>query len=178
MKGVIFNVVEDVVTEALSADAWDDVVERSGATGAYTSLGSYPDAELGQLVVAISEAADMPMPDVLRLAGKVGFKHLVGRAPHLVEGMSDWQTVIASLDDIIHPEVKKIYPDAEAPGFAVERNGDELMVTYTSSRGLCGLADGLMLGNGTWFDVELEVEHVSCVHTGDEACVMRVSEMA
>ena len=43
MKGVLFNVVEDVVTEALSAEAWDDVVDDSGVDGAYTSLGTYPD---------------------------------------------------------------------------------------------------------------------------------------
>ena len=44
MKGVLFNVVEDVVTDVLSEDAWDDAVDRSGASGAYTSLGNYDDA--------------------------------------------------------------------------------------------------------------------------------------
>ena len=44
MKGVIFNLVEDVVRREHGDDVWDDVVDESGVTGAYTSLGSYPDA--------------------------------------------------------------------------------------------------------------------------------------
>ena len=43
MKGILFRVIEDVVFEALSADAWDDVIDRSGVSGSYTSLGNYPD---------------------------------------------------------------------------------------------------------------------------------------
>ncbi len=85
MKGVLFNVVEDVVTEALSADAWDDVVERSDVGGAYTSLGTYPDGELTALVGEVATEADMSGEETLRLAGQLGFKHLVARAPHLIE---------------------------------------------------------------------------------------------
>ena len=30
MKGVIFNLVEDIVTEANGPDAWDDLLEAAG----------------------------------------------------------------------------------------------------------------------------------------------------
>ena len=33
MKGILFNIVEDVVAEALSADAWDDVIDAAGVDG-------------------------------------------------------------------------------------------------------------------------------------------------
>ena len=177
MKGVLFNVVEDVVTEAFSADVWDDVVDRSGVSGAYTSLGTYPDSELQSVVEATASAAGQTVPDTLRLAGHLGFAHLVRRAPDLLDGLDGWRAVLTSLDDIIHPEVRKIYPDSDVPGFAVEPDGSDLVVTYTSRRALCALAEGLMTGSGRWFDVELDVTHLSCVHSGDEHCVMRVSEV-
>lgn len=177
MKGVLFNVVEDVVTEAMSAEAWDDVVEGAGVSGAYTSLGTYPDGDLVALVGAAAEAAGLSEADTLRLSGRIGFKHLVRRAPHLMDGLDDWRSVLGALDDIIHPEVRKIYPDAEVPGFDTEPDGDALRVVYTSKRGLCALADGLILGSGEWFDKTLDVEHVACIHDGDESCTMRVSEV-
>jgi hypothetical protein len=175
MKGVLFNVVEDVVTEALSADAWDDVVERSGVGGAYTSLGTYPDGEMTAVVGEVATATDMSGEETLRLAGQLGFKHLVARAPHLIEPYQDWKAILTALDDIIHPEVLKIYPGADVPRFAVTADGDDLVVVYTSPRALCALADGLIVGTGTWFETPLTVEHETCVHRGDSSCTMRVT---
>ena len=178
MKGVLFNVVEDVVTEVFSADVWDDVVDRAGVGGAYTSLGTYPDAELVHLVDETAAAAKKSVPDTLRLAGHLGFAHLVRRSPHLLDGLDDWKAVLNSLDDIIHPEVRKIYPESDVPGFATEPDGDALMVVYTSRRRLCALAEGLMTGSGKWFDTDLSVTHLECVHAGDSRCLMRVCEQA
>lgn len=175
MKGVLFNVVEDVVTEAMSADAWDDIIDQAGVHGTYTSLGNYDDADLLSIVDATADAVDLDVGDTLRLSGRVGFAHLVKRAPHLLDGFDDWQSVLASLDEIIHPEVRKIYPDAEVPGFATEPIDGGLLVTYTSRRGLCALADGLILGAGSWFDATLTVTHESCVHEGDAVCTMSVT---
>jgi len=176
MKGVLFNVIEDVVTEALSADAWDDVVDSSGVTGAYTSLGNYPDGDLTRIVIATAAAAGLSEDATVRLSGRAGFKHLMRRAPHLLEGLDDWKAVLTSLDSIIHPEVLKIYPDADVPRFEIVADGDALIVTYTSKRDLCVLADGLMLGCGDSFGVELSVEHLTCTNKGGVSCTMRVAE--
>lgn len=52
MKGVVFNIVEEFVTEGWSVDDWDDLLDEAGLDGAYTTLGTYPDAQLGALVEA------------------------------------------------------------------------------------------------------------------------------
>lgn len=176
MKGVLFNVVEDVVTAALGHDTWDDVVETSGVSGAYTSLGNYPDGELVAIVVALSEKLSLSVDDTLRLAGRLGFEPLASRAPELLSSCPDWRSVLTSLDDIIHPEVLKIYPDSDVPRFSVVDGDDAVTVHYSSERGMCALADGLLVGCGAWYSAELEVEHVTCVHRGDDTCTMRVSE--
>ena len=178
MKGILFNVVEDVVTEAMSADAWDDVVEAAGVDGSYTSLATYPDSDLNALVAAIAAAADLSAEQTLTLAGRLGFKHLATRNPHLLDGIDGWQQLVESLDDIIHPEVRKIYPDAEVPGFATTEIDGGLRVVYTSRRQLCALAEGLIIGGGEWFGCELTVEHERCVRQGGDDCTMVIREIA
>jgi hypothetical protein len=175
VKGLLFNVVEDVVTEVMSADTWDDVVERAEVGGAYTSLGNYAEAELTALVGEVAAEAEMSGAETLRLSGRLGFKHLVARAPRLIERYPDWKALLSALDDIIHPEVLKIYPDASVPRFDVTTDGADLIVAYSSERALCALADGLILGTGEWFGTPLTVEHTSCVHQGDSSCTMRVA---
>jgi hypothetical protein len=178
MKGILFNVVEDVVTEAMSADAWDDVVEAAGVDGSYTSLASYPDSDLNAIVAAIADAANLSAEETLALAGRLGFKHLAARNPHLLDDIDGWQQLVESLDSIIHPEVGKIYPDAEVPGFATTEIEGGLRVVYTSRRQLCSLAEGLMIGGGEWYGCGLAVEHERCVREGDADCTMVIREIA
>ncbi|GBQ51026.1 heme NO-binding domain-containing protein [Komagataeibacter sucrofermentans] len=52
MKGIVFNILEEVVEKNHGAEAWDTLLEAANVSGAYTSLGSYPDAEMQALVVA------------------------------------------------------------------------------------------------------------------------------
>ncbi|MFT4658381.1 MAG: hypothetical protein ACI8V4_002572, partial [Ilumatobacter sp.] len=40
----------------------------------------------------------------------------------------------------------------------------------------CILADGMILGRGDWFKVDLSVEHLSSLHRGDDSCTIRVVE--
>ena len=69
MKGMTFNLLEEVVTAEYGEDTWDVLLDRSGAGGAYTSLGSYADDELMKLVGAASEALELPPDTVVRWFG-------------------------------------------------------------------------------------------------------------
>ena len=174
MKGLLFNIVQEVVEDEFGPDAWDEIVRRSGTDGAYTSLGSYPDAELGAIVTAAADVAGVTEPEALVLVGRKGFGRLSGRHAELLDGADSWMDVLSQLDGIIHPEVQKIYPDAEVPSFRASRDGGSMRLRYESSRHLCPLAEGLILGLGEHFDTVLSVEHLECVHRGDESCVLEV----
>ena len=54
MKGVIYNLVESVVRSERGDDAWDDVIDEAGVSGAYTSLGSYPDSDLVDIATTVA----------------------------------------------------------------------------------------------------------------------------
>ena len=180
MKGVIFNVVQEVVEDAFGIEFWDDAVDRAGIDGSFTSLGSYDDADMIALVGAIAELGGVSRNDVLVLAGRNGFGGLASRHAELLAGLSGWRDVLDRLDGIIHPEVRKIYPDADVPSFDANRldsqGSDVVLLEYASKRHLCGLAEGLVLGLGDWFESDLSVAHLSCVHRGDDKCHMEVAE--
>jgi hypothetical protein len=175
VKGVVFNIVQEVVEEHLGQDVWDDAVDRADVDGAYTSLGNYPDADLEQLVGSLSDLSQLSHNDVLVFAGRHGFRQLADRHPDLVAPYSGWRGVVEHLDDIIHPEVAKIYPDTDTPSFTTFAQPDgSVHMVYESRRQLCSLAEGLVLGLGDWFRCTLEVSHVECVRMGDPSCTLSV----
>ena len=59
MKGIILNLVEEAVVADHGEATWDEVLDRAGADGAYTSLGNYPDEELRRLVAAGAVTLDV-----------------------------------------------------------------------------------------------------------------------
>ena len=66
MKGVVFNLLEQVVVGKYGESVWDDLLDATGLSGAYTSLGSYPDEEIEKLVMAASTALNVLPDQVLR----------------------------------------------------------------------------------------------------------------
>ena len=41
MKGIIFNLLEEVVRKDYGDESWEDLLEAGQVDGAYTSLGNY-----------------------------------------------------------------------------------------------------------------------------------------
>ncbi|MFP5489690.1 MAG: heme NO-binding domain-containing protein, partial [Acidimicrobiia bacterium] len=54
VKGLFFNLAQEVVEDRWGPDRWDDAVALAGVDGAYTWLGTYPDADLFALVRALA----------------------------------------------------------------------------------------------------------------------------
>jgi predicted hydrocarbon binding protein len=177
MKGVVFALVEDVVIERFGFDMWDEVLDRAEADGVYTSLADYPDAELTAIVGAIAEITGSSVDEVLVLAGRAGFAVLAAHHADLVEPYDDWRELVSSLDNLIHPEVRKIYAGAEPPRFSTNTSAEgRLLLEYRSGRGLCRLAEGLVRGAGAWFSSPVEVVHTACDREGSDACVLEVRD--
>jgi hypothetical protein len=172
MKGIIFNLVEEVVQRAHGEDVWDDILERAGLSGAYSSLGSYPDADLMQLVGAASSLLEVPADDVVRFIGEGAIPLLADRYPAFFEHPST-RPFLLTLNDIIHPEVLKLYPGADVPVFDFEvRGDDELLIGYKSARKMCALAEGFILGAAGVYREAVTIEQPQCMHRGADACLI------
>ena len=69
MKGIIFNIAEKVVVDQFGQSTWEASLDATGSSGAYTSLGSYPDVERAALVDAAAQATGQDPRTVLRWIG-------------------------------------------------------------------------------------------------------------
>ena len=120
MKGIVFNLLEDVVTRAHGAATWDALLDEANVGGAYTSLGSYPDEEAFKLVMAASRALGLKPEEVLRWFGREAMPVLAQKYPGFFTPHKTVRPFLLTLNSIIHPEVRKIYPGADVPVFDFE----------------------------------------------------------
>jgi hypothetical protein len=175
MKGVIFNLLEDAVSRQFGADAWEDLICAASVGGAYTSLGSYPDEEIFALVSAASVLLRIEPGDVLQWFGAEAIPLLYGRYPELFAGHVSARHFVLSVNDIIHPEVRKLYSGAGCPHFHFDQREDgALLLGYRSPRRLCRLAHGFVLGASAHFGETAQVEHLLCMNEGAPMCRLAV----
>lgn len=158
MKGVVFNAAEAAVIELFDEDTWDDILDAAGVDGVYSSVGSYDDADMMAIVQAASVMTELPVEDVLIAVGRKALAHLASRVPDLLGGCNSSFEMLRLIHDVIHVEVKKLYPDALTPDFTYEDLSDGgLRLGYHSHRPLSALAEGLILGVGDRFGENLSV---------------------
>lgn len=173
MKGIIFNLAEEVVTREHGEDVWDAVLEGAGVTGSYTSLGSYPDAELVAIAASAARLLDAPEGDVLRHIARGAIPLLAERYPHFFTPHDDGRAFVLTLNDIIHPEVRKLYPGADVPDFTYELGGaGDVTLRYVSPRRLCTLAEGFIAGVAGHYGQQVAISQPECMHRGDPACLL------
>lgn len=171
MKGIVFNLLGDIVSRKYGANTWDDLLDAADLDGSYTSLGSYPDEELGKLVGAASARLGTPPQDIVRWFGREALPLLAAKYPQFFAPHRDTRSFVLTLNAIIHPEVRKIYPGAETPEFEFAAGPQgSLSVTYRSSRKLCAFAEGLIEGAAKHFGERVTIAHSFCMHRADDYC--------
>lgn len=175
MKGIIFNVLEELVRKEHGDDTWEGLLEAAQVDGVYTSLGNYPDAHLMKLVAAAAAALDCPANEIIRWFGRKSLPLLAHRYPQFFAGHKSGRTFLLTLNDVIHTEVRKLYPGAEVPEFDYDSSSpDVLVMGYQSPRKLCALAHGFIEGAAAHYGEDLVFEQPKCMHRGDDKCVFRV----
>ena len=175
MKGVVFNLLEETIQQAYGEKTWDDLLEATQLDGAYTSLGTYPDDDLVKLVTAASRALQTPPDTIIRWFGRNALPLLSKNYPEFFTPHKSAHSFLLTLNSVIHPEVRKLYPGADVPVFDYDLSSEEaLVIGYVSARKLCALAEGLIEGAADYYGEEVAVEHLKCVHRGDEKCALRV----
>jgi hypothetical protein len=172
MKGVVFNLLERVVTEKYGEEAWDSLLEATGQEGAYTAVGSYADGDFLSLVGAASAELDVPADDLVRWFGRSSLPLLREKYPAFFDHKST-RSFILTLNDVIHPEVRKLFPGADVPDFDFESSADSgVTLGYQSARKLCSFAEGLIEGAAEYFGEEVSMEQPMCMKRGDEKCLI------
>ena len=163
MKGIVFCEFVEMMEQEFSGEMADEII--SGAQlesgGAYTTVGTYDHHEMLTLVTRLSEKTGMPVPDLINAFGRYLFGRFSELYPAFFEGVDGAFSFLDRIEEHVHVEVRKLYPDAELPTFDTSRVGDDTMVmVYQSTRPFADLAHGLIEGciahYGDPVDVQME----------------------
>lgn len=171
MKGIIFTEFLELVEEKFGLGMVDKIISQSDlkSGGVYTSVGTYEFSEMLQLISHLSENTDIAVDDLLMVYAEHLFAVLIKTHPNLVDHYKDPMDLLASIENHIHVEVQKIYPDAQLPTFELEERTDKKMVmVYKSDKALYMLGKGLMLETFKLFKVPANIEFEKLNEQGTE----------
>ena len=154
MKGEIFigfiELVEREFGEVVADRILSDKSLASG--GSYTRVASYDHMEMIRLVVSLAEISEADPALLQRTFGKYLFGRLADWHPDFVAGYTGSFELLETIQDAIHVNVHKLYPDAETPSLTVTRvDRDTLGVEYESARGFAHVCHGLLEGCVAFF---------------------------
>ncbi len=163
MKGVVFTEFVEMVEQQFSLEVADDMIEKSHlpSGGAYTSAGTYEHKELVDMVVNLSDIVEIPVPDLIRSFGTHMFGRFSQGFPGFFAGVTGSFEFLGTIENYIHVEVRKLYPDAELPTFECSvLNDNEMKMIYKSSRHFSDLAEGLMIGCFKHFNENISIQKI------------------
>ena len=149
MKGIVFCEFVEMMEAEFSAEMADEIISSTEleSGGAYTAVGTYDHNEMLALVTQLSEKTGAPVPDLVTAFGRYLFGRFVELYPAFFEGVDGAFSFLDRIEEHVHVEVRKLYPDAELPTFATSRPNDDTMVmVYQSTRPFADLARGLIEG--------------------------------
>jgi hypothetical protein len=162
MRGVIMTEFLGWVEESRGLATVDELVSGLSSDltdgGAYTAVGDYPHGELIALMQALAEHDGSTLDDIQRQFGRAAFASLatVG-APMLLDATCS-RDVFSRINDVIHVEVRKLYPEAHPPSVAmIDVDPNEVIIDYGSHRPMADLCVGLVQGALDFYQESAEV---------------------
>jgi hypothetical protein len=171
MKGMVFTEYIEFVEDTFGFDVAQEMIEGSGLSndGVYTGVGTYDSSELVSMVMKLSELTKIEVSELLTVYGKHLFVRFADLYPHFFhEGIKIFD-FIDQIDNYIHVEVQKLYPDAELPSVAtIKREADSMEIVYTSKRKFGDFAHGLLLGAIAFFEEDMTIEKKLLVDDGSK----------
>ncbi len=172
MKGMIFNMLEDMVIEKLGMAAWNNLLaEHVPADRVYVSAKNYDDSELFALAAAVADALKLPLAEVVRAFGHYLFQGLADRHEDVVKRFANFNELVMGIHNVIHVEVNKLYVDPALPTIRCEQLSDtQIKMIYQSPRQLCLCAEGLLYGAAEYYQRTISIQHNQCMHQGATQC--------
>jgi hypothetical protein len=157
MKGFIFTNFLDFVEKSHGLEMVDEMILNTNIAsgGVYSAFNSYDYNELITLLTYFSKKTEIKEVVLLEKFGKFVFPYLICKHAYIAQNYSKPLDFLASIENHIHIEVKKIYNDADLPTFKIKnRTDNKLTLIYKSSRGLTYFAIGLIKESLNHFDVK------------------------
>lgn len=171
MKGIVFTGFLELVEEKFGIEMVDSIIEASEleSEGVYTAIGTYNFSEMLSLLTNLSERTNISIDDLLLVYGEHFFGVIERSYKGLVDTYKDPIDMLSSIENHIHVEVRKIYPEAELPTFIVEEKSEDLLImVYKSSRAMYYFGLGLMNRTFKHFNTTAEITLEKLTEDGTE----------
>lgn len=147
MKGIVFVELLAMAEDAFGEEVVDSIIDSTDlpSGGAYTAVGDYSCDELMLLVGGFSQHSGIAATELQRMFGHWLMKSFVTHYPQFFENRKDSLEMLEAVENDIHVEVRKLYPNADLPTFDTEREEEgSLKLTYRSPRPLADFCQGLI----------------------------------
>ena len=176
MKGAVFIALNEMIETQYGIETWDELlaIVQPENNGVYTAVEDYPDEDAVKFVIAISEKLGLHSSEVTRIFGEYLFSDLNSKHPIFSQISADLFEFLSSIESVIHKEVRKLFENPHLPSLATKIEGNCLTMRYESPRKLCYLAEGLIFGAANHYGESIYIEHDTCMHKGEEACILKV----
>jgi len=166
MKGIVFTEFLEMVESKFSPELADSIIEGAelSSGGAYTTVGTYDHDEMIKLVTCLSKETGISTAELMRSFGIYMFERFYVLFPQYFSGIDSSFRFLELIEDYIHVEVRKLYPEAELPSFECDTSEPGcLRLTYRSTRPFAPLAEGLICGCIAHFRdaADIQVEDLS-----------------
>lgn len=148
MRGIIFTEYLEFLEKKFDYDLVDQVLSKAQlpSGGIYTSVGAYDFSEMVELLTKTCEITEAQPGEILQDYGKHVLAVFYKGYPSFFDEAENAFDFLMTIDDKIHPQVLKLYPDAELPKFDAEVSGNTMIMVYNSSRSMGDFALGLIEG--------------------------------
>lgn len=171
MKGIVFTEFLELVEDKFGLEMVDHIISNSDleSNGVYTSVGTYSFSEMLQLLQHLSAKTELSIDTLLLVYAEHFFGVIEQSYPGLLATYKDPIEMLSSIENHIHVEVRKIYPDAELPTFTViEKTDNSLIMDYRSSRAMHHFGLGLMNKTFEHFNASASIELEKIKEDGTE----------
>lgn len=161
MKGIVFTEFLEMVEEKFDYEMVDDILSMKDlqSQGIYSAVGTYSHGEMFTLVGNLHEKTNIPIGDLLETFGEFLFGSLHKAYGGVFSHLTNSLDLLNSIDQHIHVQVRKLYPDAELPAFNVlEKTDKKIIMEYHSERKMSDMAVGLMKGCFKHFNEEATID--------------------
>lgn len=146
MKGIILSEFVEFIEHELGEDTAQRIIDDSmvQSDGAYSRVGLYDYQELLQLLTQAVTETKIEATVLLDRFSHHLFSVFKRDYSVFFEGVESAAEMLKQIDEHIHVEVKKLYPDAELPSFSYTQDGTILTLSYQSPRPLALVAQALV----------------------------------
>ena len=170
MKGIVFVEFLEMTEKEFGLNTVQSMIDGCDldSKGIYTSVGTYSHKEFFEIVDKISELKGIEKDKILIRFGEYFLNVASKNYPDFFKTNNVFK-FLEYIDNYIHPNVLKLYPEAQLPRFEhVNISSSQMKLRYFSSRKMSKFAEGLIVGAGKFFNQKLNVVEEKSFKGGEE----------